>query len=64
MSPKYITKHFNLQEKFIRLSVAPVKALCTERLSEWYPKFTKLGLMCIEVTGDTDVDFNHLKPYK
>ncbi|CAH1638108.1 unnamed protein product [Spodoptera littoralis] len=44
--------------------VAPVKALCTERLTEWYSKFTKLGLMCIEVTGDTDVDFTQLKPYK
>ncbi|XP_037294374.1 probable ATP-dependent DNA helicase HFM1 [Manduca sexta] len=44
--------------------VAPVKALCTERLSEWYPKFTKLGLLCIEVTGDTDVDFSQLKPYR
>ncbi|XP_049873449.1 probable ATP-dependent DNA helicase HFM1 [Pectinophora gossypiella] len=44
--------------------MAPVKALCTERLSEWYPKFTKLGLTCIEVTGDTNVDFSQLKPYR
>ncbi|CAB3236743.1 unnamed protein product [Arctia plantaginis] len=43
--------------------VAPVKALCTERLTEWYPKFTKLGLLCIEATGDTDVDFSQLQPY-
>ncbi|CAB3261297.1 unnamed protein product [Arctia plantaginis] len=44
-------------------TVAPVKALCTERLTEWYPKFTKLGLLCIEATGDTDVDFSQLQPY-
>lgn len=46
-------------------TVAPVKALCTERLSDWYGKFSKLGLPCIEVTGDTDsLDFNNLKFYK
>ncbi|XP_041978892.1 probable ATP-dependent DNA helicase HFM1 [Aricia agestis] len=44
--------------------MAPVKALCSERLAEWYPKFTRLGLLCIEVTGDTDVDFPQLKPYR
>lgn len=44
--------------------MAPVKALCTERLTEWYPKFTKLGHLCIEVTGDTDVEFPQLKPYR
>ncbi|XP_028173539.1 probable ATP-dependent DNA helicase HFM1 [Ostrinia furnacalis] len=46
------------------LKVAPVKALCTERLTEWYSKFTRLGLLCIEVTGDTDVDFTQLQAYK
>ncbi|XP_026734424.1 probable ATP-dependent DNA helicase HFM1 [Trichoplusia ni] len=51
-------------EDFKIIYMAPVKALCTERLTEWYPKFTKLGLLCIEVTGDTDVDFTQLKPYK
>ncbi|XP_075977945.1 uncharacterized protein LOC142977749 [Anticarsia gemmatalis] len=55
-------KHYTDDFKIIYM--APVKALCTERLTEWYPKFTKLGLMCIEVTGDTDVDFTQLKPYK
>ncbi|CAG9786613.1 unnamed protein product [Diatraea saccharalis] len=44
--------------------VAPVKALCTERITEWHSKFNKLGLLCIEVTGDTDVDFDQLQPYK
>ncbi|CAH0585842.1 unnamed protein product [Chrysodeixis includens] len=51
-------------EDFKIIYMAPVKALCTERLTEWYPKFNKLGLLCIEVTGDTDVDFTQLKPYK
>ncbi|XP_063891886.1 uncharacterized protein LOC110374698 [Helicoverpa armigera] len=51
-------------DDFKIIYMAPVKALCTERLTEWYSKFTKLGLLCIEVTGDTDVDFTQLKPYK
>ncbi|CAK1556399.1 unnamed protein product [Leptosia nina] len=53
-----------LNQDFKIIYMAPVKALCTERLTEWYPKFTKLGLLCIEVTGDTDVDFPDLKPYR
>ncbi|CAG4969573.1 unnamed protein product [Parnassius apollo] len=55
------SKHCN--EDFKIIYMAPIKALCTERLTEWYPKFTKLNLLCIEVTGDTDVDFSQLKPY-
>ncbi|KAJ8731510.1 hypothetical protein PYW07_004674 [Mythimna separata] len=51
-------------DDFKIIYMAPVKALCTERLTEWYSKFNKLGLLCIEVTGDTDVDFTQLKPYK
>jgi len=35
-------------------TVAPVKALCSERLQDWRPKFSSLGLRCIEYTGDTD----------
>ncbi|XP_059053609.1 probable ATP-dependent DNA helicase HFM1 [Achroia grisella] len=54
----------NYSGDFKIIYMAPVKALCTERLTEWYPKFTQLGLLCIEVTGDTDVDFNQLKPYR
>ncbi|XP_050351161.1 probable ATP-dependent DNA helicase HFM1 [Nymphalis io] len=54
----------NYADDFKIIYMAPVKALCTERLSEWYPKFNKLGLLCIEVTGDTDVEFPQLKPYR
>ncbi|CAG4956316.1 unnamed protein product [Colias eurytheme] len=54
----------NSNQDFKIIYMAPVKALCSERLSEWYPKFTKLGVLCIEVTGDTDVDFPQLKPYR
>ncbi|XP_045516918.1 probable ATP-dependent DNA helicase HFM1 [Pieris brassicae] len=53
-----------INQDFKIIYMAPVKSLCTERLTEWYPKFTKLGLLCIEVTGDTDVDFPQLKPYR
>ncbi|CAG9125412.1 unnamed protein product [Plutella xylostella] len=41
----------NYTDDFKIIYMAPVKAVCSERLSEWYPKFTKLGLLCIEVTG-------------
>ncbi|CAH2096376.1 unnamed protein product [Euphydryas editha] len=54
----------NYTDDFKIIYMAPVKALCTERLTEWYPKFNKLGLLCIEVTGDTDVEFPQLKPYR
>ncbi|CAH2234497.1 jg1639 [Pararge aegeria aegeria] len=54
----------NYSGDFKIIYMAPVKALCTERLTEWHSKFTKLGLLCIEVTGDTDVEFPQLKPYR
>lgn len=34
--------------------MAPIKALCTERLNDWTAKFSCLGLKCGELTGDTD----------
>lgn len=47
------------------ISVSPTKALCTERLMDWYGKFIKLGLTSIEVTGDSDtLDFNQLKAHR
>jgi ATP-dependent DNA helicase HFM1/MER3 len=35
-------------------TVAPVKALCSERLQDWRSKFSSLGLRCKEYTGDTE----------
>ena len=37
-------------------SVAPIKALCSERYEEWSQKFGPLGLKCKELTGDTEFD--------
>lgn len=38
-----------------------MKALCTERLRDWYFKFSRLGLSLIEVTGDNEnFEFSHL----
>ncbi|XP_045541613.1 probable ATP-dependent DNA helicase HFM1 [Papilio machaon] len=54
----------NIDEDFKIIYMAPIKAICTERLTEWYPKFSKFNSLCIEVTGDTDVDFSQLKPYR
>ncbi|XP_065890770.1 probable ATP-dependent DNA helicase HFM1 isoform X2 [Dysidea avara] len=36
--------------------VAPIKALCTERYTDWNGKFGPLGLTCCELTGDTEMD--------
>ncbi|KPJ20131.1 putative ATP-dependent DNA helicase HFM1 [Papilio machaon] len=54
----------NIDEDFKIIYMAPIKAICTERLTEWSPKFSKFNSLCIEVTGDTDVDFSQLKPYR
>jgi ATP-dependent DNA helicase HFM1/MER3 len=34
--------------------IAPMKALCHERVNDWQQKFAKLNLTCNELTGDTD----------
>lgn len=36
--------------------MAPIKALCSERYNDWKKKLEPLGLKCMELTGDTDVD--------
>jgi len=37
-------------------TVAPVKALCSEKHEEWSEKFSPLGMKCQELTGDTDME--------
>ena len=37
-------------------AVAPMKALCSERFSDWQAKFGPLGLRCCELTGDSQLD--------
>lgn len=45
--------------------VAPVKALCTEKLHDWARKFARLNINCLEVTGDSDVqDLNYLQRHQ
>ena len=36
--------------------MAPIKALCSERYNDWKDKLEPLGLKCMELTGDTEVD--------
>jgi ATP-dependent DNA helicase HFM1/MER3 len=36
--------------------VAPIKALCSQRFEDWKQKFGPLGLTCMELTGDTEID--------
>lgn len=35
--------------------MAPIKALCSERHTDWKNKFSIHGLKCIEITGDTEL---------
>ena len=44
------------QPLHIYISVAPIKALCSERFEDWKQKFGGLGLQCRELTGDTEID--------
>ncbi|XP_054272516.1 uncharacterized protein LOC128992802 [Macrosteles quadrilineatus] len=45
--------------------MAPVKALCSEKYQDWVDKFSRLGINCLEVTGDFDnLDFNDIKQYQ
>ncbi|KAF5306946.1 hypothetical protein FQA39_LY00176 [Lamprigera yunnana] len=50
----YTLDNLNDQVPYGIVYVAPLKALCEERLTDWVPKFSHLGLNCISVTGDTD----------
>ncbi|XP_048584395.1 probable ATP-dependent DNA helicase HFM1 isoform X2 [Nematostella vectensis] len=36
--------------------MAPMKALCSERCTDWAAKFGPLGIKCKEVTGDSELD--------
>uniref|UniRef100_A0A8C5F9D6 DNA 3'-5' helicase n=1 Tax=Gadus morhua TaxID=8049 RepID=A0A8C5F9D6_GADMO len=36
--------------------MAPIKALCSQRFEDWKQKFGPLGLTCMELTGDTEID--------
>ncbi|RMX38482.1 hypothetical protein pdam_00016775, partial [Pocillopora damicornis] len=36
--------------------MAPMKALCSERFTDWSTKFGPFGLRCKEVTGDSELD--------
>jgi len=44
------------------LSVAPMKALCSERYEDWNSRFSGLGLKCLELTGDSMMyDYSELQ---
>nr|CAD7570234.1 unnamed protein product [Timema californicum] len=43
----------NYSQNFKIVYMAPVKALCAERFRDWDAKFSRYGLTCKEVTGDS-----------
>lgn len=41
--------------------LAPLKALCQERLRDWSQKFKSAGITVVELTGDSEIqDFHSL----
>ncbi|XP_049780691.1 probable ATP-dependent DNA helicase HFM1 [Schistocerca cancellata] len=57
-------KEQTLDANFKIVYMAPIKALCRERVQDWTSKFSYLGLKCQEVTGDSDAtDLYHLLDY-
>lgn len=58
-----ISHHIGTKTAFHRKSltltlftVAPMKALVTERYIDWQARLRDLGVICAEITGDTDHD--------
>ncbi|KAG8176376.1 hypothetical protein JTE90_020162 [Oedothorax gibbosus] len=44
--------------------MAPVKSLCNERYEDWQKKFVPFGALCVQLTGDTEVeDYFNLQKY-
>lgn len=59
--------HFDMIERIYNyFAVAPIKALCSERYTDWMEKFSPLNINCCEVTGDTTEikDFKDLIDYQ
>ncbi|XP_060602890.1 probable ATP-dependent DNA helicase HFM1 [Ruditapes philippinarum] len=46
----------NFSRNFKIVYMAPIKALCSEKFSDWKTKFEPYGLKIMELTGDTDTD--------
>ncbi|KAJ7410423.1 hypothetical protein WISP_108614 [Willisornis vidua] len=47
---------FSNTSEILDMTVAPIKALCSQRFDDWKEKFGPIGLTCKELTGDTVVD--------
>ena len=47
---------FQDRQQIIRkaIYIGPTKALCQERMDDWTKRFSKFGITCIEITGDTE----------
>ena len=43
--------------------MAPVKALCSERHSDWSLKFANHDMKCVELTGDSDLNISECLAY-
>ncbi|XP_042907198.1 probable ATP-dependent DNA helicase HFM1 isoform X4 [Parasteatoda tepidariorum] len=45
-----------ISSRYKIIYMAPVKSLCNERYEDWNAKFSPLGALCIQLTGDTDLE--------
>eukprot|EP00474_Spongospora_subterranea_P002288 CRZ02746.1 hypothetical protein [Spongospora subterranea] len=48
------------RSRFKAVYIAPLKALCNEKLQSWQSRFGNLGLKCCEFTGDSNNDVNRI----
>ena len=50
-----IIRHLKMKtDNSLMVYIAPVKALCSERVQDWKKKFSGVGTRLLELTGDTD----------
>ena len=50
-----IIRHLKMKtDDSLMVYIAPVKALCSERVQDWKKKFSGVGTRLLELTGDTD----------
>ncbi|KAJ8908216.1 hypothetical protein NDN08_008307 [Rhodosorus marinus] len=57
---RLIQRRLNGRQEFNIVYLAPVKALCAEKATEWKKKFEPFGITVEEVTGDSTGDFHTL----
>ncbi|BFZ04370.1 hypothetical protein BsWGS_07409 [Bradybaena similaris] len=53
---RLLTKRDTTDHKGKVVYMAPMKALCSERYQDWTAKFSRHGITCLQITGDSELD--------